>query len=153
MSNSVSGVRWKWLPSLFPYIVGSTSSIHPLRSSAYIEIRCQRTMFVAKDEHEEAKIIPCPLPDCNHVWCKHCQQSIDVDGPKHSCDGTSELAHLVKQEGWKYCPSEPVPAYYVLSSQFLPLFQRARHLSRKYQDVITCRYVGVNWILLGPYYG
>jgi RING finger family protein len=107
--------------------------VHPPRSSAYIEIRCQRTMFVAKDEHEEAKVIPCPLPDCDHVWCKQCQQSIDVDGPKHSCDGTSELAHLVKQEGWKYCPSELVPvACYVLSSQFLPLPQHARHLSRKF---------------------
>src|SRR5258707_2176755 len=106
--------------------------VHPLRSSAYIEIRCQRTMFVAKDDYEEAKNIPCPLPDCNHVWCKQCQQSIRVGGPKHSCDGTSELHHLVKQEGWKYCPSEPVPvACYVLSSQFLPL-QHARHLSRKY---------------------
>src|SRR5229473_590808 len=39
--------------------------VHPLRSSAYIEIRCQRTMFVAKDDYEEAKNIPCPLPDCN----------------------------------------------------------------------------------------
>jgi hypothetical protein len=64
-------------------------------------------MFVARDEHEEAKIIACPLPDCNHAWCKQCQQSIDFNGPKHSCDGTSELDHLMKQEGWKYCPSEP----------------------------------------------
>jgi len=71
--------------------------------------KCQRTMFVARDEHEEAKIIACPLPDCNHAWCKQCQQSIDFNGPKHSCDGTSELDHLMKQQGWKYCPSCKTP--------------------------------------------
>jgi hypothetical protein len=99
-------------------------------------------MFVARDDHEKAKIIDCPLPDCNHAWCKQCQQSIDFNGPKHSCDGTSELDQLMKQEGWKYCPSEPVPAtLYHLDSQFLPLLQHARRPSRKYLDVITCRYV------------
>ena len=78
-------------------------------------------MFVARDEHEETKIIACPLPDCNHAWCKQCQQSIEMNGPKHSCDGTSELDHLVKQQGWKYCPSEPTPAiFYLLGSHFLP---------------------------------
>ncbi|KAH9056530.1 hypothetical protein EDB87DRAFT_1566420 [Lactarius vividus] len=71
--------------------------------------KCQRSMFVARDEHEEAKIIACPLPDCNHIWCKQCQQTIDTDGPKHSCDGTSELDHLMKQQGWKYCPSCKTP--------------------------------------------
>ncbi|KAI9453842.1 hypothetical protein BJY52DRAFT_1152884 [Lactarius psammicola] len=71
--------------------------------------KCQRSMFVARDEHEEAKIIGCPLPDCNHAWCKQCQQTIDFDGPKHSCDGTSELDHLMKQQGWKYCPSCKTP--------------------------------------------
>ena len=61
-------------------------------------------MFVARDEHDEAKIIACPLPDCNNVWCKQCQQTIDFGGPQHSCDGTTELDHLMKQQGWKYCP-------------------------------------------------
>jgi hypothetical protein len=99
-------------------------------------------MFVARDEHEEAKIIVCPLPDCDHVWCKQCQQSIDSNGPKHSCDGTSELNHLMKQQGWKYCPSEPVSAtFHLLNSHFLRLLQLARRRSRKYRDVITCRYV------------
>ncbi|KAI0297404.1 hypothetical protein BC826DRAFT_967739 [Russula brevipes] len=71
--------------------------------------KCQRMMFVARDEYEEVSAIVCPLPDCNYVWCKHCQQRIDLDskGPQHSCDGTSELDHLIKQQGWKYCPSEP----------------------------------------------
>ena len=76
-------------------------------------------MFVARDEHEEAKIIVCPLPDCDHAWCKQCQQSIDFNGPKHSCDGTSELDHLMKQQGWKYCPSEPTRAIsHFLGSHF-----------------------------------
>jgi len=68
--------------------------------------RCQRSMFVARDEHEETNIIVCPLPDCKHAWCKQCQQSIDFGGPKHTCDGMAELDHLMKQQGWKYCPSE-----------------------------------------------
>jgi hypothetical protein len=46
--------------------------------------RCQRSMFVARDEHEEASVIACPLPDCDHAWCKQCQQSIGFDGPEHS---------------------------------------------------------------------
>ena len=71
-------------------------------------------MFVARDEHEEAKIIACPLPDCNHAWCKQCQQSIDFNGPKHSCDGTLEFDHLMKKQGWKYCPSEPELAAFCL---------------------------------------
>jgi hypothetical protein len=69
--------------------------------------RCQRSMFVARDEHDETNLISCPLPDCNHVWCKLCQRSVDFRGPKHSCDGTAELDHLMKEQGWKRCPSEP----------------------------------------------
>ncbi|KAI0260325.1 hypothetical protein BC834DRAFT_832018 [Gloeopeniophorella convolvens] len=72
--------------------------------------KCQRSMFVAKDEHDEARVLACPLPDCNYAWCKQCQQGINFDGPQHSCDGTSELDHLMKQNGWKYCPSTSAPA-------------------------------------------
>ena len=97
-------------------------------------------MFVARDEHEKAKTIICPLPNCNHVWCKQCQQSIDLNSALHSCDGTSELDDLIKRQGWKYCPSEPEPTSYGLGSQFLRL-QHAKRRSRRYQDVITCRYV------------
>ncbi|KAH9028401.1 hypothetical protein EDB84DRAFT_277312 [Lactarius hengduanensis] len=70
--------------------------------------KCQRSMFVARDEHEVAKIIKCPLPDCDHAWCKQCQQTFRFGGPTHSCDGTLELDDLVKQQGWKYCPCTPV---------------------------------------------
>jgi hypothetical protein len=79
-------------------------------------------MFVARDEHEEANIIACPLPDCTHAWCKQCQQSIDFDGPKHSCDGSSELNHLMKEQGWKHCPSGSATARYFLCSQIALLF-------------------------------
>jgi hypothetical protein len=79
-------------------------------------------MFVARDEHEEANIIACPLPDCTHAWCKQCQQSINFDGPKHSCDGSSELNHLMKEQGWKHCPSGSATARYFLRSQIALLF-------------------------------
>ncbi|KAH9965566.1 hypothetical protein BGW80DRAFT_1345261 [Lactifluus volemus] len=71
--------------------------------------KCQRSMFVARDEHEEAQIIACPLPDCSHIWCKQCQQTIELGGPKHSCDGTLELDHLMRQQGWKHCPTCKTP--------------------------------------------
>ena len=83
--------------------------------------RCQRSMFVARDEHDEADLISCPLPDCTHVWCKLCQRSVDFRGPKHSCDGTAVLDHLMKEQGWKYCPSEPSQAM-LPSSPLLKLF-------------------------------
>jgi len=70
---------------------------------------CQRSMFVARDELEGVNIIVCPLPDCYHAWCKLCQQSIDSSGPNHSCDGTLELHHLMRKEGWKYCPTCKTP--------------------------------------------
>jgi hypothetical protein len=77
-------------------------------------------MFVARDDHEEVKIIVCPLPDCRYTWCKACQQPIDCSGPKHSCDGTAELDSLMKRNGWKYCPSEPARAHcYHLHSDIL----------------------------------
>src|SRR6266478_5713670 len=60
-------------------------------------------MFVARDDHEQAKTIA--------VWCKQCQQSIDFIGPKHSCDGTSELDHLHRR-------SLSLPASYYFDAFF-----------------------------------
>ena len=93
-------------------------------------------MFVARDDLEEVNIITCPLPDCNHTWCKQCQQSIDISGQKHSCNGILELEYLMKQQGWKYCPSEPVLATSILWALNVPL-QNARLPYRKYRDAIT----------------
>lgn len=62
-----------------------------------------------RQDHDDTQSIVCPLHDCNHIWCKTCQQTIVVGGPKHSCDGSSELDHLMKEKGWRYCPSACPP--------------------------------------------
>ena len=67
--------------------------------------RCKRSTFVDRPDFDNMKILVCPLPDCPHIWCKACQQPIDLGGVQHSCDGTSELDSLMKERGWKYCPS------------------------------------------------
>jgi hypothetical protein len=66
-------------------------------------------VYVDKEDYKDADIISCPLPRCNYIWCKHCSQAIEVGGPKHSCDGTNELNHLMKQKGWKHCPGCQTP--------------------------------------------
>ncbi|KAK7676898.1 hypothetical protein QCA50_020154 [Cerrena zonata] len=72
--------------------------------------KCKQAAFVDKGEYDEEKIIVCPVPGCRHVWCKACSATIDVSGPNHSCDGSSELNHLMKRQGWKYCPGCRTPA-------------------------------------------
>jgi FtsZ-binding cell division protein ZapB len=74
--------------------------------------KCNNTTFVDKREHQEEKIIHCPLPGCAHIWCKTCSKTIDIapGEPPHSCDGSSELTHLMGQKGWKYCPGCKTPA-------------------------------------------
>ncbi|KAF9231336.1 hypothetical protein BU15DRAFT_90942 [Melanogaster broomeanus] len=67
--------------------------------------KCNRSAFVDRQDHAETLNIVCPLRDCQNVWCKACQQTIVIGGPKHSCDGSSELDHLMKTKGWHYCPS------------------------------------------------
>lgn len=67
--------------------------------------RCQRSAVVDRQDLETATTLVCPFPDCPYMWCKTCQQEITVGGPPHTCDGSSELDHLMKQQGWKYCPS------------------------------------------------
>ena len=79
-------------------------SLRPLLLILYS--RCQHSGFVDREDLEAESEIHCPFSGCDHVWCKKCEQTIDSSGPKHSCDGTSELDHLMKQQGWRYCPSE-----------------------------------------------
>lgn len=70
--------------------------------------RCKRSAFVDRDDYNETSNITCPLPGCSYTWCKFCNRGIKIKGPKHSCDGSSELDHLMKTKGWKYCPSTSV---------------------------------------------
>ncbi|EGN93596.1 hypothetical protein SERLA73DRAFT_115609 [Serpula lacrymans var. lacrymans S7.3] len=71
--------------------------------------KCKGSAYVDRQDLEDTTLLPCPLPDCNYIWCKACQQSVVIGGAKHSCDGSSELDHLMKQRGWKYCPSCKTP--------------------------------------------
>ncbi|EKM59293.1 uncharacterized protein PHACADRAFT_86563, partial [Phanerochaete carnosa HHB-10118-sp] len=71
--------------------------------------RCQQTIFVDKEEYNEQSLIVCPLRGCNYIWCKACSRAIEIGGPPHSCDGSSELNHLMTQQGWKICPGCSTP--------------------------------------------
>jgi len=71
--------------------------------------KCQRTSVVDREDIENATTLICPLPDCPYMWCKACQHEITVGGPQHSCDGTLELDHLMKEQGWRYCPNCKTP--------------------------------------------
>ncbi|KAA1477866.1 hypothetical protein DENSPDRAFT_787293 [Dentipellis sp. KUC8613] len=71
--------------------------------------QCKKSMFVDKDDVSETDTLVCPMLSCQFAWCKSCQQAIDIGGPKHSCDGSSELDHLMRERGWKYCPNCKTP--------------------------------------------
>jgi len=73
--------------------------------------QCKQSAFVDRQEYRESVLLVCPLPNCRHAWCKACQQTITIAGPKHSCDGLSELEHLMKQRGWKHCPGCQTPIW------------------------------------------
>ncbi|KAJ7656306.1 hypothetical protein DFH06DRAFT_991709 [Mycena polygramma] len=71
--------------------------------------KCKESVFVDREEYEASPILVCPFPKCDHAWCKACQQAIVIGGPKHSCDGSLELEHLMKTRGWKHCPGCKTP--------------------------------------------
>ncbi|KIK79407.1 hypothetical protein PAXRUDRAFT_834120 [Paxillus rubicundulus Ve08.2h10] len=71
--------------------------------------KCQNSAFVDRGDHEATNELRCPVLGCDHVWCRKCQQSIDPNSTTHSCDGASELDHLMKERGWKYCPNCKTP--------------------------------------------
>jgi len=81
--------------------------------------RCTHTSFFDKEEFDEAKNLTCPRTDCNYVWCKDCQQEIIPGGPEHSCDGSSELEHLVQEQGWKFCPTCRTPCEKISGCNFM----------------------------------
>ncbi|OAX36116.1 hypothetical protein K503DRAFT_327730 [Rhizopogon vinicolor AM-OR11-026] len=71
--------------------------------------QCGRSVPVDKQEHEASQTLICPLPNCNHRWCKACQQPTPINSAPHSCDGIAELDNLMTQQGWKYCPNCRTP--------------------------------------------
>ncbi|KAL1748221.1 hypothetical protein HDZ31DRAFT_30262 [Schizophyllum fasciatum] len=66
--------------------------------------RCHNTVFVDRGEYQASRIVACPLPGCTYAWCRHCQQEIGAGRLEHSCDGSTELAALMRDRGWKACP-------------------------------------------------
>ncbi|OSC98946.1 hypothetical protein PYCCODRAFT_1374060 [Trametes coccinea BRFM310] len=81
-----------------------------LKFSIMITCRsCAQSVFVDKAEFEASKIIHCPLAGCGYAWCKQCSQAVEFAGPEHSCDGSKELEHVMKQRGWKQCPGCNTP--------------------------------------------
>ena len=110
--NAISGFlrNWSYLVSQSFSTAESTrllSSRSRRRTLTATLIRCKRSAFVDRPEYQESRILACPLPGCNYAWCKSCQMAIDFGGPPHSCDGSSEFRHLMKEKGWKHCPGEP----------------------------------------------
>ncbi|KZO89747.1 hypothetical protein CALVIDRAFT_491431 [Calocera viscosa TUFC12733] len=74
--------------------------------SVQIECRkCNRSAYVDKAEYSAAHLILCPLPGCYHQWCKTCSKTVPFGGPKHDCEGMEELRTLMRQQGWKPCPT------------------------------------------------
>ncbi|KAF9651535.1 hypothetical protein BDM02DRAFT_3154328 [Thelephora ganbajun] len=71
--------------------------------------KCKRSVFVDRSEYQESRTLVCPLPGCRYAWCKSCQMPIEIGGPRHSCDGSSELRHLMREKGWKHCPGCDTP--------------------------------------------
>jgi hypothetical protein len=68
--------------------------------------RCERSFSADRQDFATADKISCPFRGCDHVWCKQCQRPISPSGPRHSCDGESELKDLMAEKGWKRCPSK-----------------------------------------------
>ena len=84
----------------------STMALSPPLSECPTITRCKRSAVVDRLDLETATTLVCPFPRCSYMWCKACQQEIMAGGPPHTCDGSSELDHLMKERGWKYCPSQ-----------------------------------------------
>ncbi|KAH9912634.1 uncharacterized protein BXZ73DRAFT_107364 [Epithele typhae] len=69
------------------------SEMQLARFSTIIHCRkCKETIFVDKVEYQETEMV-----------------AIQIGGPKHSCDGSTELQHLMGERGWKKCPGCETP--------------------------------------------
>ncbi|KAG8219128.1 hypothetical protein J3R82DRAFT_4986 [Butyriboletus roseoflavus] len=105
-----SGLSSNWHICVCGYIVAGDRRVDLtiVRTWNSCDPRCNRSAFVDKEDYEQSEELRCPFPGCRHTWCKNCQQSLSGGKLKHSCDGAEELDYLVKQMGWKYCPSKRV---------------------------------------------
>ncbi|KAI0326656.1 hypothetical protein GY45DRAFT_1328612 [Cubamyces sp. BRFM 1775] len=82
-----------------------------LRYSILMHCRkCTQSVFVDKEEYQATNILHCPLAGCGYIWCKQCSQAVDPSVGEHSCDGTKELDHIMREHGWKHCPGCQTPA-------------------------------------------
>ncbi|KAI0302832.1 hypothetical protein B0F90DRAFT_1712460, partial [Multifurca ochricompacta] len=88
--------------------------------------KCSRSSFFDRQEFDETRNLKCPITGCDYVWCKGCQQEINPDGPEHSCDGSSEMKHLVEQQGWKYCPTCKTPCEKISGCNFMSVSRERR---------------------------
>ncbi|KAI0260313.1 hypothetical protein BC834DRAFT_832017 [Gloeopeniophorella convolvens] len=48
--------------------------------------KCGNSSFVDRRDVEEMPTLQCPLPGCSNAWCKLCQTTIIVGGPRHTCN-------------------------------------------------------------------
>jgi len=80
---------------------------------------CGKSSYFDREVFNEARNLHCPLEGCMYIWCKACQQEIVPNGPEHSCDGSSELKHLVQEQGWKFCPTCNTPCEKISGCNFL----------------------------------
>ncbi|KAN0119148.1 hypothetical protein V8E52_004595 [Russula decolorans] len=81
--------------------------------------RCDQSSYFDREAFNEARNLHCPMEGCTYIWCKECQQEIVPNAPEHSCDGSSELKHLVQQQGWKFCPTCDTPCEKISGCNFL----------------------------------
>lgn len=123
--NSRSSFTVESMPSLYD----NRDLTSEMLTAAFI--RCKQSAFVYRQDVDDTPTIACPLPGCNYIWCKTCQQAIEIGGPQHSCDGSSELDHLMKSSGWKYCPST--------ISMFPPFRVQSSHSLARLQDAVLKR--------------
>ncbi|KAH9988131.1 hypothetical protein BJV77DRAFT_1061466 [Russula vinacea] len=73
---------------------------------------CNQSSYFDREEFNEARNLRCPLDGA-------CQQEITPNGPEHSCDGSSELKHLVQEQGWKFCPTCNTPCEKISGCNFI----------------------------------
>ena len=135
----MGGARSCPICSYSPLSQVSLAVIHPCKLLLFGS-RCKSTFNVDKQDFQEIDNISCPLPWCNYTWCKLCQQSISANGPKHSCDGLSEMKDLIKRSGWKYCPSK---LGYHLSGTYFYYLKKITGCKTPIEKVSGCNHMTV----------